>query len=587
LVLGHAKTPAIVKARGIGAAENPTFEFICVEHILEETKMVNVAEYIIDRLSKLGITDCFGVPGDFAFPLNGAVVSHPKMRWVGCSNELNASYAADGYARIKGASLLCTTYAVGELSAINGVMGAMAEHVPVFHLVGMPTMRHQLNHKVIHHTLGDGVFQNFAPLSAAAACVSAVLTPDNVVYEMERVIAIAKAKSRPAYLLVAEDMALAQVHETPSLNYPTPKSDPIELGKVMGRLKAILNSSQSVVIMPSYKIARFRLEKELQSVIEKSGRPFVTMGMDKAVLSEEHPQFAGMYVGNHSDPVVRDLVQGSDWVLNLGGSFFNDSNTLAYDFTLDEQKVITVDIDFVRVRQDIFNPVQLKDVLNGLSGAMYTSSQPYSCPVRSKIRKVGEPEAPISVESLYSRYASFLCEGDIVIVETGSQSSIAMLPFPKKTTYYNQSQWGSIGYATGCAFGTTLAAPERRTVLFTGEGSHQLTANELGNMGRYGAKPVIFVLNNSGYMIERALEISPDHKYNDLAQWNYTALPAAFGCKDWFTARAATNSELDKAMEMAQHHKGACYIEVIAGRTDFPLGLKVMNSRLMQMYGFS
>ena len=93
--------------------------------------MGNVAEYAVDRLSKLGITDCFGVPGDFSFPLNDAVVSHPKIRWIGCSNELSASYAADGYARIKGASLLCTTYAVGELSALNGVMGAKAEHVPV------------------------------------------------------------------------------------------------------------------------------------------------------------------------------------------------------------------------------------------------------------------------------------------------------------------------------------------------------------------------------------------------------------------------------------------------------------------------
>lgn len=549
-------------------------------------KMGNVAQYVVARLSQLGITDCFGVPGDFAFPLNDAIVANPKIRWVGCSNELNASYAADGYARVKGASLLCTTYAVGELSALNGVMGAKAEHVPVFHLVGMPTMRHQRNHKVIHHTFGDGVFQNFAPLSASAACVSAVLTPDNVASEMELVIATVKAKSQPAYLLVAEDMALAPVNETKPASYPVPASDAIELKKVMDRLTTMFNSDQRVMIMPSYKIARFRLEKELQAVIEKSGRPFATMGMDKAVLSEEHPQFAGMYSGNHSDPAVRDLVQSADWVLNLGGSFFDDNNTLAYDYTLDEQKVVTVDIDFVRIGKDIFNPVQLKDVLNGLAGAIHAPSKAYRGPVRSGIPIMGEPQAPISIESLYSRYANFIREGDIVITETGSQGSVASLPFPKNTTYYNQSQWGSIGYATGCAFGTALAAPDRRTVLFTGEGSHQMTANELGNMGRYGAKPVIFLLNNSGYMIERALETSPDQDYNDLAPWNYTALPAALGCKDWFVARATTNAELDNAMAKAQIHNGACYIEIIAGRTDFPPGLKIMHSRLREMYGF-
>lgn len=552
--------------------------------------MGNVAEYIVDRLSKLGITDCFGVPGDFSFPLNDAVVSHPNIRWIGCSNELNASYAADGYARIKGAALLCTTYGVGELSAINGVMGSKAEHVPVFHLVGMPTMRHQLNHKVIHHTLGDGVFQNFAPLSAATACVSAVLTPDNVVHELERVIAVVKAKSQPAYLLVAEDMALAPVNKTPPQAYPAPVSDPIELEKVTELLKKILNSTQRVVIMPSYKIARFRLEKELQAVIEKSGRPFVTMGMDKAVISEEHPQFAGMYAGNHSNPAVVELVQGADWVLDLGGVSFNDLNTVAYDFNLDERKIVTVDIDFTKIGGKIYNPVQLKDVLISLARAAVAPAKPYRAgeeSARNKIPIVGEPNAPVSVESLYSRYANFIREGDIVVAEVGSQGAVGSLPFPKNTIFYNQALWCSIGFATGCAFGTSIAAPDRRTVLFTGEGSHQMTANELGNMGRYGVKPVIFVLNNSGYMVERALELSPDEEYNDLAPWNYTALPEAFGCKGWFTARAATNGELDKAMDKAQNHKGACYIEIMSGRLDFTAGLKIMNSRLMEEYGFN
>ena len=57
-----------------------------------------VAEYAVARLSKLGITDCFGIPGDYAFPINDAIASHDKVHWLGCSNELNASYAADGYA---------------------------------------------------------------------------------------------------------------------------------------------------------------------------------------------------------------------------------------------------------------------------------------------------------------------------------------------------------------------------------------------------------------------------------------------------------------------------------------------------------
>ena len=142
-------------------------------------KQLTVADYIVQRLAREGITDCFGVAGDFAFKLDDAVVRSKAIRWIGCSNELDAAYAADGYARVRGCSLLSTTYAVGELSALNGVMGAKAERSCVFHLVGMPTMRKQRVRQIVHHTLGDGEFQNFANISAQAACVSAVITPDN------------------------------------------------------------------------------------------------------------------------------------------------------------------------------------------------------------------------------------------------------------------------------------------------------------------------------------------------------------------------------------------------------------------------
>jgi indolepyruvate decarboxylase len=95
-----------------------------------------VADYIVGRLAREGITDCFGVAGDFAFKLCDAVARSDAIRWIGCSNELGAAYAADGYARVRGSSMLLTTYAVGELSALNGVMGARAERSCVFHLVG-------------------------------------------------------------------------------------------------------------------------------------------------------------------------------------------------------------------------------------------------------------------------------------------------------------------------------------------------------------------------------------------------------------------------------------------------------------------
>src|SRR5260221_4904916 len=203
------------------------------------SKLPNVADYIVRRLAREGITDCFGVAGDFAFKLCDAVARSEAIRWIGCSNELDAAYAADDYARVRGCSMPMTTYAVGELAAFNGVMGAKAERSCVFHLVGMPSMRSQRVGKIIHHTLGDGVFQNFANISAQAACVSAVITPDNCVHEMERVIATARAESRPAHILVASDYAVTPVAASDCVPYRKPVSGPDPAQAVPGVIQRI------------------------------------------------------------------------------------------------------------------------------------------------------------------------------------------------------------------------------------------------------------------------------------------------------------------------------------------------------------
>jgi indolepyruvate decarboxylase len=174
-------------------------------------KPVGVADYIVERLAAEGISHCFGVAGDYVFPICDAVDSSAKVQWIGCANELNASYAADDYARIRGAAMLVTTYGVGEPSALNGVMGAKAERSLVFHVVGMPSYQHQRLGKIAHHTLGDGVFGNFVDLSAAAACCHAVINPENCVLEMERVIAKARRNNQPAYIAVPSDHALSPV----------------------------------------------------------------------------------------------------------------------------------------------------------------------------------------------------------------------------------------------------------------------------------------------------------------------------------------------------------------------------------------
>jgi indolepyruvate decarboxylase len=547
-------------------------------------KAVSVADYIVARLAAEGINHCFGVAGDYVFPICDAVDSSAKVKWIGCANELNASYAADGYARVRGAAMLVTTYGVGELSALNGVMGAKAERSLVFHIVGMPSYQHQRLHKITHHTLGDGVFGNFVDLSADAACCHAVINPENCVVEMERVIGEARRNNQPAYIAVPSDYALSPIMPA-DVKPIVPRSNEVALRKAMAIIEERINKAKSVVAFPAFTILRLGLQKQAQKTIEALGCPFATTLMEKCVIDERHPQFAGMYAGAVSDPKTRQIVEGADLVLDLGGVNLNDITTAAYSAQLDLSRFITVGLDDVRIGDQVIASVRLADVLSELA-KLKPSSAPYKGKPQGLAPVNGRPSDKITMAALYPRYAAFLRAGDTIVLETGS-SSLGVTPtiLPDGVRVEAQVLWGSIGWATPAAFGIALADPGRRTVLITGEGSHQLTANDIGAMGRFGANVIVFVLNNGGYLIERALEENPDWTYNDLAPWNYAELPKALGCADWYTARVTTLGEFDDAMKAARASKTGAYIEIIGGKMDMPPALAFAHSRLSEMYG--
>jgi indolepyruvate decarboxylase len=547
-------------------------------------KQTGVADYIVQRLAAEGINHCFGVAGDYAFPLCDAVDRSKDVKWIGCSNELNASYAADGYARIRGAAMLVTTYGVGELSALNGVMGAKAERSLIFHVVGMPSYQNQRLGKIAHHTFGDGVFGNFVNISAQAACCHAVISPDNCIIELERLVAEARRNNQPAYIIVPSDYALSPV--TPAKVEPLVlKSNDASLKSAVAAVTERLRTAKSIVALPAFTVARLGLQKQAQKAIEALGCPFATTLMEKCIIDESHPQFVGMYAGASSAEETRQVIEAADLVLDLGGVNLNDITTGGYSARLDPARFVTVGLNDVRIGGQVFDSVRLSDMLEELS-KVKSPMPPYRRTRQEAPATNGDSSDKITMDALYPRYAAFIRPGDTVVLETGS-SSLGITPMTLAGGVRVEAQvlWGSIGWATPAALGIALADPSRRTVLITGEGSHQLTANEVGSMGRFGANIVVFVLNNEGYLIERALEENPDWTYNDLAPWRYSELPKALGCANWFTARVQTLGELDASMKTAGEGKSGAYIEIVGGRMDMPPALAFAHGRLEALYG--
>jgi len=545
-----------------------------------DISMLTVIQYLLDRLKQLGIRDIFGVPGDFAFPINNAICDDKELRWIGCCNELNAAYAADGYARIKGMSALSTTFGVGELSTLCGIAGSYAEYNLVFHIVGMPKIQSQKKHDIVHHSLGDGESSIFMEMAAPVVCASTMLTPENCVQEVERVIETALENHRPVYIAIPHDYVNADISSFTAPARKPVKSDPATLEEVVSIIAGKLSNAKQACIMLGFLVDRFGLKDLSMAVINASGLPYVTMALDKSVLDETNPSYLGLYMGKLINPEIREFVESCDCILTIG-TILSDVNTGKFTAKLDKSRIINIMPSSVHIGYTDYINVKMLDVLEELSRRLNKRTD-VSGPVASRpaVPEV-DAEDPITADYLYAKYAEFFKPDDIIIADSSS-SFYGLLPLllPEGTKFENQMLWAAIGWATPASFGTALAAPDRRVILITGEGSHQMTAQEISQFYRHGLKPIIFVLNNHGYLIERMLSEKLDYCYNDLAEWQYYKLPEVLGCNDWITRKVTTCGDLDKVMRELDNAKTGAYIEIVTPILSAPSLMEKIHKNL-------
>jgi indolepyruvate decarboxylase len=342
-----------------------------------------------------------------------------------------------------------------------------------------------------------------------------------------------------------------------------PISDRDNLDAATDAVISALKAAKTVCILPGRRAVGAGAREALQSFVDASGLPFATMFGDKSVLNELQPAYIGMYDGRLMDESVRAFVESCDLVLTVG-TLMTDFDTGAFTYRLDPAKTLNIRHHSAEIGSKVYPNVEMKDLLAELTRRVTKrSGKPPIQPV-SLGSIVGKGSDAITAEALYPRWANFLKPNDILFTETGTSAmGLAFALMPKGATFHNQALWGSIGWATPAAFGASVAQRDRRVVLVTGDGSHQLTAQEISQFGRFGLKPIVFVLNNNGYTIERLLSRNPDSVYNDVAAWNYSEMPSALGCKGWLTARVTTCGELDNVLKAAEQANSGAYIEVV------------------------
>ena len=532
-----------------------------------------VGDYLLDRLVELGVTEVFGVPGDYNLEFLDHIVAHPDIRWVGNANELNAGYAADGYGRLRGMSAVVTTFGVGELSAANAIAGSYAEHVPVVHIVGGPSKDAQGTRRALHHSLGDGDFEHFFRVSREITCAQANLMPATATREIDRVLSEVREQRRPGYLLLPTDVARFET-ERPTAPLPryTGGTSPRALA-LFTEAATELIADQQLTVLADLLVHRLNAVAQLEALLAADVVPHATLMWGKSLVDESAPTFLGIYAGAASAEPVRRAIEEAP-VLLTAGVVFTDMVSGFFSQRIDPVRTIDVGVQQSTVGNHVFAPLEMQAALEALTSILVRRGIT-SPPVASTSDDVsvdfpGRNE-PLSQKLLWDRFCHALTPGNVVLADQGTSFyGMATHRLPRGVTFIGQPLWGSIGYTLPATLGAGLAHRDRRPVLLIGDGAAQLTVQELGVFSREGLSPVIVVVNNDGYTVERMIH-GKDEPYNDIVSWSWADIPKALGVTNHLTFRAQTYGELDDAFVAAADHRDRMVlIEAIVPRLDVP-----------------
>lgn len=540
-----------------------------------------VADYLLDRFTEAGIDHLFGVPGDYNLQFLDNVINNPTLAWVGCANELNAAYAADGYARCKGAAAVLTTFGVGELSAINGIAGSYAEYLPVIHVVGAPCLGAQRRGELMHHTLGDGDFSHFARMAAEVSVVQASLTTENACFEIDRVLQQALLQRRPGYLLLPSDVSQAPATRptTPLLTQQT-STDPTLLAQFRACAQERLAESPSVALLADFLALRFGQQKALQQWMDDTPMPHATLLMGKGLFDEGQQGFVGTYSASASDPGVIHAIEKSELVI-CAGVKFTDTLTAGFTQHFTFQQTIDIQPNATRIGERWFSGIAMVQAIEVLHQLCKHQVSGWPTPQQKPPALPPATSGKLDQHTFWQSLQGFLQAGDIVLADQGTAAfGAATLTLPAGVTFIAQPLWGAIGFTLPAAFGAQTACPNRRVVLLIGDGSAQLTIQEMGSMMRDGQRPVIFLLNNDGYTVERAIH-GAEQRYNDIAPWNWTLIPQALNVHNpaqcW---RVTEPVQLEEVMQKVVKAERLSLVEVVLPKQDIPELLQAITASL-------
>jgi indolepyruvate decarboxylase len=506
-------------------------------------EMATIGSYLIKRLEEIGLKHIFGVPGDYVLNFLDLLVESP-INVVGTSTENGAGFAADCYARVNGLGAVYTTYAVGGFNMVNAVAGAYAEKSPLIVVSGAPGMSERSRNPLLHHRVRDFNTQRniYEPITCCAVELS---DPIAAPRRIDRALSLCVTEKMPVYIEIPRDMVDAPCLAPRELTIEKEKSPPDALNEALIEAADLLRKSRRPVVLAGIEIHRFGLQNKLLALLKKSGYPVATTLLGKSVIRENHPQYIGVYDGTLARSKVRRKVEKADCILALG-AFLSDGSLGIYTSKLDDSRMIKSTADSVTIRYHDYPGVQLKEFLEKLTRKLPKHFMEESQKAKTTYVKPFKPQKkkPIKVKRFFTRLNAFLGGETVVISDVGDSLYGAVdLMIHRRTEFLSPAYYTSMGFAIPAAIGAQINKRSLRPIVLVGDGAFQMTGQELSTIVRNNLNPIVFVLNNKGYISERYIDDGP---YNDIHEWAYHLMPQVL--KSGWGCEVKTEGDLEDAL---------------------------------------
>ena len=481
-------------------------------------KPINLGGLFSKILLQNGIDVFFGVPSDLNMPILDSMLEE-KVKFIGCRNELNASYMAEGFARTKPFAYVVVGSMVGSLSAANGFANSICEKTPVLMISGGNNTNDILDGKLSHHTLYTGIndqIKSFGVFTTLAGEDNAFMINSLNSFGIKNTV------TNISNSLTTFNSAYVQI--------------PVNLQKVQGDFdysNIISNQFNNTI----NNFEEFKFYNIVNEWIKNN------YDNDKTIVSKLKPVFLFGSAYNHYSKFITladenfynlmDTINASMfYTIDAKGTLDeSNKNVIGYywggiteDYKLqyfeDSTVIVYIGVDFSDYTTSGYTSIFKPNFAINCKNIFINNNR------NVRLNKINPSNTS---KIISSSVQDELTSNTDVFVDTGSSWFYgACMKLPKECRYNISIKYGSIGWCFPASIGNAFANPSRKTICLTGDGAFQCVLQELTTAQTYNVNLTLILINNNVYQIENVLD---NRKYNDLPDIDYGAMAKAMNCK--------------------------------------------------------